>query len=174
MTPSTPPSLTPSGQKRCHRLKLSLRDGFDKTSPPITMETGCSQTWMEPSHSIQPSAQRLMSIVQFIQHPVLSRTSTLTASIYSAYDDGRTHLLLCVHGLLPIDYRQASYHIPIAIWITRQYPREPPLSFVVPTSDMLVKPSQHINVSGLCRIEYVLNWEKKHEVRRCHIAVALI
>ena len=101
----------------------------------------------------------------------------LTASIFLlliAYDDGRTQLLLCVHGLLPIDYRQASYHIPIAIWITRQYPREPPLTFVVPTSDMLVKPSQHMYVSGLCRIEYVLNWEKKYEVRLCHIAVALI
>lgn len=106
----------------------------------------------------------------------LERSLTLSSSLpYPiAYDDGRTQLLLCVHGLLPIDYRQASYHIPIAIWITRQYPREPPLTFVVPTSDMLVKPSKHINVSGLCRIDYVLNWEKKYEVRPGHIAVALI
>lgn len=91
-----------------------------------------------------------------------------------AYDDGRTQLLLCIHGLLPIDYRQASYHIPIAIWITRQYPREPPLAFVVPTSEMLVKPSKHVDVSGLCRMDYIGNWEKKYEVRVCHIAVALI
>ena len=105
-----------------------------------------------------------------------SLTVSLIASIYFpiAYDDGRTQLLLCVHGLLPIAYRQASYHIPIAIWITRQYPREPPLSFVVPTSDMLVKPSKHVSVSGLCRIEYILDWEKKYEVRLCHISVALI
>lgn len=88
----------------------------------------------------------------------------------TAYDDGRTQLLLCIHGLLPIAYRQASYHIPIAIWLPRQYPREPPLSFVVPTADMLVRSSKYIDVSGLCRIDYVLNWEKKHEVRLCDIA----
>ncbi|KAI9458482.1 UEV domain-containing protein [Russula earlei] len=79
------------------------------------------------------------------------------------YDDGRTQLLLCVHGLLPIDYRQTTYHIPIAIWLTRQYPREPPLAFVIPTFDMLVKPSKYVDVSGLCRIEYVHNWERKYE-----------
>jgi hypothetical protein len=39
---------------------------------------------------------------------------------------------------------------------------------------MLVKPSKHIYVSGLCKIEYVLNWEKKYEVRLGHFAVALI
>jgi len=83
----------------------------------------------------------------------------------TAYDDGRSQLLLCVHGLLPIAYRQAGYHIPIAIWLTRQYPREPPLAFVVPTSDMLVKSSQFVDVSGLCRIEYIINWERKYEVR---------
>jgi len=58
---------------------------------------------------------------------------------------------------LPIDYRQVSYHIPIAIWIACQYPPEPPLAFVVPTSDMLVKLSKHIDVSGLCRIDYIIN-----------------
>jgi ESCRT-I complex subunit TSG101 len=49
--------------------------------------------------------------------------------------------------------------------MTRQYPREPPLAFVVPTSDMLVKSSKYVDVSGLCRIEYISNWEKKYEVR---------
>jgi len=39
---------------------------------------------------------------------------------------------------------------------------------------MLVKPSKHVQVSGLCKIEYILDWEKKYEVRLCHIAVALI
>ena len=79
-----------------------------------------------------------------------------------------------MHGLLPITYRQASYHIPIAIWITRQYPREPPLAFVVPTSEMLVRPSKYIDVSGLCKIDYILNWEKKYEVRLDDIAPILL
>jgi ESCRT-I complex subunit TSG101 len=39
------------------------------------------------------------------------------------------------------------------------------LAFVVPTSDMLVKPSKQVDVSGLCRIDYIIDWEKKYEVR---------
>jgi len=39
---------------------------------------------------------------------------------------------------------------------------------------MLVKPSKQVDVSGLCRMDYTINWEKKYEVRVCHIAVALI
>lgn len=82
----------------------------------------------------------------------------------AAYDDGRTQLLLCLHGLLPIAYRGASYHIPIAVWITREYPRLPPIAYVVPTSDMLVRASKFMDVSGKCQIEYLQNWERKSEV----------
>ncbi len=60
---SLPPALD-IPDKRCHRLNLSLRNGCDRTSPPITMETGSLQTQMQPSLSVQPSAQRQTSIVQ--------------------------------------------------------------------------------------------------------------
>lgn len=81
-----------------------------------------------------------------------------------AYDDGRTQLLLCVHGLLPISFRNASYNIPIAVWLTRDYPRQPPIAYVVPTADMLVKAGKHIDVSGKCEIEFMQNWARKSEV----------
>lgn len=83
----------------------------------------------------------------------------------AAYDDGRTQLLLCLHGLLPISYRGASYNIPIAVWITKDYPRQPPIAYVVPTSDMLVRKSNHVDVSGRCEIDYIGNWARKSEVR---------
>ena len=83
----------------------------------------------------------------------------------TAYDDGRTQLLLCLHGLLPISYRGAAYNIPIAVWLAREYPRLPPIAYVAPTSDMLVRPSKYMDVSGRCQIEYILNWERKSEVR---------
>ena len=35
---------------------------------------------------------------------------------------------------------------------------------------MLVRPSKYIDVSGLCKIDYILNWEKKYEVRLPDIA----
>lgn len=83
-----------------------------------------------------------------------------------AFDDGRSHLLLCVHGLLPISYRNASYNIPIAVWITREYPRHPPIAYVVPSTDLVVKASRAVDVSGRCNLEYMQQWERKSEVGR--------
>jgi hypothetical protein len=48
----------------CHRPTLSLRSGFDRTSPHIMMGTGCSRTSIRPSHSIQPCAPRPRFTVQ--------------------------------------------------------------------------------------------------------------
>ncbi|KAL5529055.1 hypothetical protein ACEPAG_5029 [Sanghuangporus baumii] len=79
------------------------------------------------------------------------------------FDDGRTQLLLCVHGLLPITFRSASYNIPIAIWLVLSYPTDPPLVYVVPTSDMLVRPSAQVDHSGRCSIDYIANWHRKPE-----------
>ena len=91
--------------------------------------------------SAYPTLRPKTDIYSSLSRPILTSSLTLPLQPTTAYDDGRTQLLLCVHGLLPISYRQASYHIPIAIWVARQYPREPPLAFVVPTSEMLVRPS---------------------------------
>ena len=53
----------------------------------------------------------------------------------------------------------------MAFWITKEYPKHPPISYVVPTNDMLVKPGKYIDVSGRCKTEYTQNWERKDEVR---------
>lgn len=88
----------------------------------------------------------------------------------TAYDDGRTQLLLCIHGLLPISFRNASYNIPVALWLVLSYPTDPPLVYVVPTSDMLVKPSAKVEHSGRCSIDYTVNWARKPEVRQHHLS----
>ncbi|KAE9387486.1 UEV-domain-containing protein [Gymnopus androsaceus JB14] len=68
------------------------------------------------------------------------------------YDDGRTHLLLCLHGLLPINYRNSTYHIPIDMWIPFSYPRSAPIVYVVPTQGMMVKNSKYVELSGRCDV----------------------
>ncbi|KAF5380843.1 hypothetical protein D9615_003922 [Tricholomella constricta] len=136
-----------------------------------------TQKWLR--HNLQPYAQR--DRVYCDIDSVLSRFPTLRpkSDVYSsvllsnfisplnnlrlAYDDGRTQLLLCVHGLLPISFRGASYNIPIATWVTRDYPREPPIAYVVPTNDMLVKAGKYIDVSGRCDIEFLQHWARKSE-----------
>ncbi|KAL6300171.1 UEV domain-containing protein [Sparassis latifolia] len=94
----------------------------------------------------------------------LARYPTLRpkTDVYT-YDDGRTQLLLCLHGLVPISFRGAAYNIPVAVWLTREHPREPPIAYVVPTADMLVRPGSDVDVSGKCHIQYLSNWEHKPE-----------
>ena len=70
-----------------------------------------------------------------------------------------------MHGLLPIVFRAVPYNIPVNVWLTRDYPRQPPIAYVVPTNDMLVKPGRFIDPSGRCSHDYLQHWERKDEVR---------
>ena len=94
-------------------------------------------------------------------------TYNTASDVYStiiAYDDGRQQLLLCLHGLLPISFRGASYNIPIQIWTPHGYPIEVPIVYVIPNSEMLVRKSEFVDPSGRCDFPYTSGWEKKNEV----------
>ncbi|CDO68354.1 hypothetical protein BN946_scf184799.g81 [Trametes cinnabarina] len=118
------------------------------------------QKWLRDNVQTYPNS----NIVYAHADAALSRHPTIRpkTDVYT-YDDGRTQLLLCLHGLLPISFRAASYNIPIAVWVPREYPRSPPIAYVVPTSDMLVRPGPDTDTSGRCLIEYLRNWERKCE-----------
>ncbi|KAJ7685150.1 UEV domain-containing protein [Mycena polygramma] len=119
-----------------------------------------TQKWLRQNVAPYTAGERVFADID----AALERFPSLRpkSDVYT-YDDGRTQLLLCVHGLLPISFRAASYNIPIAVWLTRDYPREPPLPYVVPTTDMLVKPGPHLDVSGRSSIDYVAQWARKSE-----------
>ncbi|KAG2368509.1 UEV domain-containing protein [Suillus spraguei] len=127
-----------------------------------------TQRWLR--QNVTSYAQKDRVLLDF--DTALTRFTTLRpkSDVYT-YDDGRTQLLLCLHGVLPISFRGASYNIPIAVWVTREYPRQPPIVYVVPTQDMLVRPSKHVDVSGRCKVEYIQHWEKKSEA--CHLSALL-
>lgn len=81
-----------------------------------------------------------------------------------AYNDGHTQLLLCVHGTVPITYRSIPYYIPVAFWIPSEYPRSPPMPYVKPTSNMLVREGKHVDKSGLCYHPYRSSWKENPNV----------
>lgn len=128
---------------------------------PAPGQAVCRRRRHSRSLSDAPPENRRLQCVVFCY---LLRPGHAHLLLYSAYDDGRTQLLLCLHGLLPITFRNAAYHIPVAIWVTKDYPRGPPISYVIPTSDMLVRPGRFVQVSGLCTIDYITSWERKSEV----------
>ncbi|ORZ13196.1 UEV domain-domain-containing protein [Absidia repens] len=76
------------------------------------------------------------------------------------YNDGHTQLLLCLHGTVPITYRSIPYNIPVAFWIPTEYPQYPPIPYVKPTANMLVREGKHVDKSGLCYHPYRSNWKE--------------
>jgi hypothetical protein len=84
-------------------------------------------------------------------------------SPFPAYDSGQTHLLLQLHGTIPITYRSQTYHIPIIIWFPLEYPRRPPLAYINPTKDMCIRKSKEVEPSGKLVGEMIEMWERKWE-----------
>ncbi|KAL1749030.1 UEV domain-containing protein [Schizophyllum fasciatum] len=118
--------------------------------------------WLQQTTGSLPYAQRSL-VIQHVAD-ALGRYATLhiKSDVYT-YDDGRSHLLLCVHGLLPVTFRGATYNIPLSVWVPLDYGSAPPLVYVVPTVGMLIRKSRDVDVSGLVEGDYSRNWRRKSE-----------
>uniref|UniRef100_V5E4L8 Uncharacterized protein n=1 Tax=Kalmanozyma brasiliensis (strain GHG001) TaxID=1365824 RepID=V5E4L8_KALBG len=79
------------------------------------------------------------------------------------FNDGRTQLLLNLDGTIPVNFRGNTYNIPVAYWIPRDYPREPPMAFVAPTPDMAIRKGPNVDPSGEIGGEYLRRWRNKPE-----------
>ncbi|KAG2787362.1 hypothetical protein JG687_00009613 [Phytophthora cactorum] len=76
-----------------------------------------------------------------------------------AHNDGTTSTLLNLEGTIPIFYRGNQYNIPVEFWVVETYPMSPPVCFVRPTADMMVKPGHpHVTSDGYVKIPYTSDW----------------
>uniref|UniRef100_H3GRU5 UEV domain-containing protein n=1 Tax=Phytophthora ramorum TaxID=164328 RepID=H3GRU5_PHYRM len=67
--------------------------------------------------------------------------------------------LLNLEGTIPIFYRSNQYNIPVEFWVVETYPLAPPVCFVRPTADMMVKPGHpHVTSDGYVKIPYTSDW----------------
>ncbi|CAG8707955.1 19074_t:CDS:2 [Dentiscutata erythropus] len=119
-------------------------------------------------HSIRTWLRNALEKVQYA-HPdrvfrdidatlaMFGKSLTLKTDTYT-YDDGKSKALLCLHGTIPITFKSTPYNIPIDIWIPTEYPMTAPIVLVVPTSNMLVRPSKIVDVSGRCQHTYLQHW----------------
>lgn len=69
-----------------------------------------------------------------------------------------------LHGTLPINYRGATYQIPLNVWIPHDYPRTPPLAFVVPTKEMGVRKGREVEPGGRVKDDIIQGWWSGWEV----------
>lgn len=104
------------------------------------------------------------------------------------HTDGRTVPLLMAEGTLPMYYQVclelrhscarfatnlfrkllapvqgAKYNIPVSLWLPETYPNVPPIMYVVPTPDMIIKPRHaFVDASGIVNTPYLRNWQQPH------------
>ncbi|KAM0855781.1 hypothetical protein ACQ4PT_049562 [Festuca glaucescens] len=76
------------------------------------------------------------------------------------HNDGRAAHLLQADGTIPITHAGAVYNLPAVLWLPEPYPRAPPLVFLSPTRDMLIKPHHPlVDRSGLVAgAPYLRSW----------------
>ena len=51
------------------------------------------------------------------------------------------------------------YNIPVCLWLLDTYPYNPPICFVKPTSDMMIKTGKHIDANGKIYLPYLHEWK---------------
>jgi hypothetical protein len=98
-----------------------------------------------------------------VRRPPLYHISRILTA--SAYEDGTSALLLLLKGTLPVTFRGATYGFPVAIWVPHAYPRAPPMVYITPSQDMVVRPGQHVSGDGRVYHPYLAQWEKYWDVR---------
>ncbi|XP_022742679.1 protein ELC-like [Durio zibethinus] len=130
----------PPNAQQIEQLLSSVLSQRGPSSLPYTEET----KWL--------IRQNLIAITY--HYPSLQpKTATFT------HNDGRSVNLLQADGTIPMPFQGVTYNIPIIIWLMESYPRHPPVVYVNPTRDMIIKrPHPCVTPSGLVSIPYLQNW----------------
>ena len=58
-----------------------------------------------------------------------------------------------------VSFSGNTYNIPVCIWLMDTHPDNPPLCFVKPTPDMLIKPSKYVDANGRIYLPYLHDWK---------------
>jgi len=74
------------------------------------------------------------------------------------FDNGDIAQLLNLNGTIPVEYKGATYNIPVCIWMLTEFPQTAPMAFVVPTKDMQLKVSHHVDHTGKIFMTYLRSW----------------
>ncbi|KAF7687971.1 tumor susceptibility gene 101 protein [Silurus meridionalis] len=75
------------------------------------------------------------------------------------FNDGSNRELLSLTGTVPVSFKGTVYNIPICLWLLDTYPYNPPISFVKPTSSMMIKTGKHVDANGKVYLPYLHEWK---------------
>ncbi|SNX83878.1 related to Tumor susceptibility gene 101 protein [Melanopsichium pennsylvanicum] len=118
------------------------------------------QRWLRTVLGTYADRDRVFSDVD---RTLVSVSSLSPKTEVFTFNDGRTQLLLTLDGTIPVDFRGNTYNIPVAFWIPRDYPNQPPMAFVAPTPDMAIRKGSNLDPSGEIGGDYLKRWRSKPE-----------
>ncbi|XP_053672838.1 tumor susceptibility gene 101 protein [Anopheles nili] len=78
------------------------------------------------------------------------------------FNDGSTKMLLNLYGTIPVKYKGNTYNIPICIWLMDTHPKNAPICYVKPTSEMRIKVSAYVDFNGKIYLPYLHDWNPKN------------
>ncbi|XP_062220877.1 protein ELC-like [Phragmites australis] len=141
MAPSPPPPPAASGAQYAHQFLNTALSQRGPSALPYAEDV----KWLIRNHLVA-LAEAFPSL-----HP--------KAALFT-HNDGRAAHLLQADGTIPIHHTGASYNLPAVIWLPEPYPRSPPLVFLSPTRDMVIKPHHPlVDRSGLvANAPYLRSW----------------
>ncbi|KAH3737959.1 hypothetical protein DPMN_044558 [Dreissena polymorpha] len=111
----------------------------------------------------------LRSSLQKYKHPDVAKFDVLNAiTIFGdlvpkydefVFEDGNTKMLVLLDGTIPVTYQGKGYNIPILICLLDSHPNSPPIVFVKPSSNMLIRPGRNVQQNGKVNLQYQREWK---------------
>jgi hypothetical protein len=93
-----------------------------------------------------------------------SQMSELKSFSNLVFDDGHEQSLLCLSGVIPVRLGGNIYNCPLALWLPLEYPAQPPMTLILPTSNMQIKKGAAVDPNGRVTVAYLEKWERQNGV----------
>jgi len=120
--------------------------------------------------NVQGLVQNLLSGINYgersaVQIQILQLLHQLTSLKPSVdnyvFNDGTQQKLFKLAGTIPIQYRSATYNIPVALWLPLNFPKNCPICYVTPVPSMRIKQKHmHVDQQGLIYHPYLHSWNQ--------------
>ena len=133
----------------------------------MSLERDINKFFVKSSHLNEASLNK-------VREDILDCVSSLHLSLRVAVWGDTSQNKLCIYGGLPFSLKgERDYSVPVQIWLSNQYPLEPPTIYVVPTEkEVIVTNHRFVDATGLCYTPSLSLWSPaKSVLKECILQI---
>lgn len=75
------------------------------------------------------------------------------------FSDSSQRDLVKLIGNIPVKYEGRTYNFPVLLWLLDSFPFTPPICFLRPTSNMVIREGKHVDAKGRIHLPGLHNWD---------------